>query len=131
MVLHLLQLLIYLSQVNMEETVNIKKTIYDANSFKEVVNTSFTQLIPQDPPTTLDTGSIVLSVQDFFRLYNTLFYTIPTTGSLNSHEYIVETSLKYLGVSLDSIYNELELLRQENVRLKNQIVSSTFTNLTP
>ena len=71
MVLHLLQLLIYLSQVNMAETVNIKKTIYDANSFKEVVNTSFTQLIPQDPPTTLDTGSIVLSVQDFFRLYNT------------------------------------------------------------
>ena len=69
MVLHLLQLLIYLSQVNMAETVNIKKTIYDANSFKEVVNTSFTQLIPQDPPTTLDTGSIVLSVQDFFRLY--------------------------------------------------------------
>jgi hypothetical protein len=115
----------------MAETVNIKKTIYDANSFKEVVNTSFSQLVPKDPPVTLDTGSIILSVQDFFRLYNNLFFTIPTTGSINSHEYIVDTSLKYLGVSLDNIYNELELLRQENVRLKNQIVSSTFTNLTP
>jgi hypothetical protein len=131
MVLHLLQLLIYRFQVNMAETVNIKKTIYDANSFKEVVNTSFSQLVPKDPPVTLDTGSIILSVQDFFRLYNNLFFTIPTTGSINSHEYIVDTSLKYLGVSLDNIYNELELLRQENVRLKNQIVSSTFTNLTP
>jgi len=60
-----------------------------------------------------------------------LFYEIPITGSINSHEYIAERSLTYAGVSLQGIYDELEFLRQENIQLKNQIVSTTFNNLTP
>jgi len=109
---------------------NIKKTIYDAASFNEVVDTSFTQLVPQNPTINVEENN-VLSVDEFFRQYNNLFYEIPLTGSINSHEYIAERSLTYAGVSLQGIYDELEFLRQENIQLKNQIVSTTFTNLTP
>ena len=114
----------------MGQIVNIKKTIYDAASFNEVVDTSFTQLVPQNPTINVEENN-VLSVDKFFRQYNNLFYEIPLTGSINSHEYIAERSLTYAGVSLQGIYDELEFLRQENIQLKNQIVSTTFTNLTP
>jgi hypothetical protein len=114
----------------MGQIVNIKKTIYDVASFNEVVDTSFTQLVPQNPTINVEENN-VLSVDEFFRQYNNLFYEIPLTGSINSHEYIAERSLTYAGVSLQGIYDELEFLRQENIQLKNQIVSTTFTNLTP
>ncbi len=114
----------------MGQIVNIKKTIYDAASFNEIVNTSFTQLVPQNPILNPEENNI-LSVDEFFNQYNNLFYEIPITGSINSHEYIAERSLTYAGVSLQGIYDELEFLRQENIQLKNQIVSTTFNNLTP
>ena len=65
MVLHLLQLLIYLSQVNMAETVNIKKTIYDAASFNEVVDTSFTQLVPQNPTINVEENNVLSTFYDY------------------------------------------------------------------
>lgn len=111
----------------MGENVNIKKTIYNSNSFKEVVNTSFTKLIPQNP--TIDTGSNLPSIQDFFKTYESLFFEIPLTGSINSHEYLAERSLNELGISLDSLYNELEGLRQENIQLKNQIITLSNFNI--
>lgn len=114
----------------MPEIVNIKKTIYDAASFNEVVNTSFTQLVPQNPKLETQVNN-VLSVDEFFRQYNNLFFEIPITGSVNSHEYIAERSLTYAGVSLQGLNDELEFLRQENIQLKNQIVSSTFNNISP
>jgi hypothetical protein len=112
----------------MGEIVNIKKTIYNNDNFKEIVNTSFTQLIPA--PSSTDTGSGLLSVQDFFQQYETLFFSIPLTGSINSHEYLAERSLNELGISLDSLYNELEGLRQENVSLKNQVITLSNFNTT-
>lgn len=112
----------------MGEIVNIKKTIYNSDSFKKVVDTSFTKLIPQNP--TSDTGSNIPSIQDFFRQYENLFFEIPLTGSINSHEYLAERSLNQLGISLDDIYTELSGLRQENIGLKNQIISLASFNLT-
>lgn len=111
----------------MGEIVNIKKTIYNSNNFKEVVDTSFTKLIPQNP--TIDTGSNLPSVQDFFKIYESLFFEIPLTGSINSHEYLAERSLNELGISLDNLYNELEGLRQENVSLKNQVITLSNFNI--
>jgi len=112
----------------MAESVNIKKTIYNTNSFKEIVDTSFTKLIPKNPTTTIVNN--ILSVQDFFKQYENIFFEIPLTGSINSHEYLADRSLNQLGVSLDNLYNELEGLRQENVQLKNQIISLSNFNIT-
>lgn len=113
----------------MGEVVNIKKTIYDAASFNEVVDTSFTQLIPQNP--NIDTNvTNILSVDEFFQQYEAVFFEIPLTGSINSHEYLAERSLNQLGISLDNLYTELEGLRQENVQLKNQIITLSNFNIT-
>ena len=113
----------------MPEIVNIKKTIYDAASFNEVVDTSFTQLIPQNP--NIDTNvTNILSVDEFFQQYEAVFFEIPLTGSINSHEYLAERSLNQLGISLDNLYTELEGLRQENVQLKNQIITLSNFNIT-
>lgn len=113
----------------MGEVVNIKKTIYDAASFNEVVDTSFTQLIPQNP--NIDTNvTNILSVDEFFQQYEAVFFEIPLTGSINSHEYLAERSLNQLGISLDNLYTELEGLRQENVKLKNQIITLSNFNIT-
>ena len=114
----------------MAEKIEFIKNVFDKNTYSKVINTSFTQLVPQNPTINVEENN-VLSVDEFFRQYNNLFYEIPLTGSINSHEYIAERSLTYAGVSLQGIYDELEFLRQENIQLKNQIVSTTFTNLTP
>ena len=111
----------------MSQEVQLAKKVYGRGLYPQIIDINFNQLIPP-------TGSAapnVLTIPEFFEAYDNLFYEIPLTGSINSHEYIAERSLTYAGVSLQGIYDELEFLRQENIQLKNQIVSTTFTNLTP
>jgi len=110
----------------MYEQVTIQKTIYSLNSFNNVVDTNFSQLAKTaspSPVTTLDK-----TVNQFFQEYDSLFFEIPPTGSDQSHLGLATKSLEYLGLSLDSLQNEIDTLREENVNLKNQIVLTSQIN---
>lgn len=106
----------------MSEQVPISRTIFGKNSFQNVVDVQFKQLVPPDNNKEL---SIITEVTDFFHNYNTIFYDIPTTGSANSHLELVNRSSEYLGISVDDLNLEIQNLRSENVSLKQQLYTLT------
>jgi hypothetical protein len=111
----------------MAQPVTLQKQVYDKNQYQKVIDTSFTQLVQ---PTTQDTGSALPSVDQFFDFYNQLFFDIPKFGETNSHEYLIKTSTEYIGASsvvsdeLQALIDEITELRQENLDLQQQLLSS-------
>jgi len=105
----------------------LQKTIYSLNGFNNVVDTSFSQLAKTNTNvatiTTLDK-----TVSQFFQEYDSLFFEIPPTGSDQSHLGLATRSLEYLGLSLETLQNEIDTLREENVNLKNQILLTSQIN---
>lgn len=110
----------------MAEQVQIQKTIYSREQFENVVNTSFTELVP--PSASLAPVIPDMSVSDFFNQYNTIFFDISLSGSEESHLGLATRSLEYLGLSLEDLQSEIDILRQENAELKNQIIQSSNLN---
>lgn len=102
----------------MPQSVDIKRKIYGKNSFNNVIDTGFSQLIPKD---TTHVVSVDVQVPAFFETYNSIFYDIPATGSVNSHLELVNRSSEYLGISYTDLLEELRQTRNENVSLKNQL----------
>lgn len=104
-----------------EQQVQMQKTIYSLDNFNNVVNTQFTQLAKQSA-IGRDNLTPDVTVDQFFNEYDILFFDIPPTGSENSHLTLATRSLEYIGLSLEDLQNEISLLREENVDLKNQIL---------
>jgi hypothetical protein len=111
----------------MAQQVKLIKRVYDKNQYQKVIDTSFTQLVQ---PVTTPTGSTLPSVNQFFEYYNQLFFDIPKFGETNSHEYLIKTSTEYIGASsavndeLQALIDEITQLRQENLDLQQQLLSS-------
>ena len=102
----------------MEESVQVKRKIYGKNTFLNVIDTEFRQLIPLEPKTL---SAPETTVESFFDYYDTLFYDIPVTGSINSHQQLVNKSLEYIGINIADLEEEIKILREENVFLKTQL----------
>lgn len=100
----------------MSEQVKLVKEVYGRNTYVKVVDTSFSELYT--PVTASITVNAQESVDMFFNLYNNLFFQIPATGELNSHEYLVKRSTEYLGggvvTDTEKAYiEEINSLRQQ------------------
>ena len=106
----------------MSQEINLYKEVYGQNTYKRVVDTQFTQLIQ---PTT-DQVEEDATVERFFELYEQLFFQIPLTGEINSHEYLVNRSSEYLGGSV--ITDNEKALIQEINSLRQQLLEAN-TNL--
>jgi hypothetical protein len=106
----------------MSEEINLYKEVYGQNTYKRVVDTQFTQLVQ---PTT-DQVEEDATVERFFELYEQLFFQIPLTGEINSHEYLVNRSSEYLGGSV--ITDNEKALIQEINSLRQQLLEAN-TNL--
>ncbi len=97
----------------MAETIQLYKEIYGTATYKNVVDTEFTQLVT--PPTPVEDDA---TVDRFFQLYEDLFYQIPLNGENTSHEYLVRRSSEYLGGSVitdneRALIEEINSLRQQ------------------
>jgi hypothetical protein len=112
----------------MAEAVDIKRKIYGKNTFTNVVDVTFKQLVPQDGNPAEEGVTGATTVVQFFNDYDTLFYDIPASGSENSHLEIVKRSGDYIGIDFENLEEEIRNLREENVSLKNQIVTLTTPN---
>ena len=106
----------------MSQEINLYKEVYGQNTYKRVVDTQFTQLVQ---PTT-DQVEEDATVERFFELYEQLFFQIPLTGEINSHEYLVNRSSEYLGGSV--ITDNEKALIQEINSLRQQLLEAN-TNL--
>ena len=100
----------------MSEEVKLVKEVYGRNTYTKVIDTSFSELYtPVTASVTINEGT---SVETFFDLYNELFFQIPATGELNSHEFLVKRSTEYLGggvlTDTEKAYiEEINALRQQ------------------
>ena len=110
--------------------VNLNKTVFEKRQYQKVIDTSFTQLVPQ---TSITTQEQTTTVDEFFDYYNQLFFDIPKLGDINSHEYLIKTSQEYVGSTFESdniqaLIDEVTFLRQQNLELNEQI-QTLYNNL--
>jgi hypothetical protein len=100
--------------------VNVKtqKLIY-SNEITKVTNTTFDVYTPPVDNIPVET---IPTVDEFFNNYDVLFYEIPKTGD-NSHETLINRSSEYIGLNLQSLYNQLKELQIQNELLQQQIDS--------
>ena len=111
----------------MSQKVTLQKQVFDKNQYKQVIDTSFTQLANTTP--TAFTGSTLPTVSEFFGYYNQLFFDIPKFGATDSHEYLIKTSQDYVGTSnmvndeVQELIDEITELRQENLDSQQQLLN--------
>ena len=97
----------------MSQQIPVEKRVF-GKDFSKVVDTQFRQLIPRN----LNEQN-QMSIEDFFQLYEELFYSIPKEGEINSHRYILRREAEYLNVKLEdeidvqALLDEITTLRQE------------------
>jgi hypothetical protein len=107
--------------------IPIQKTVFNKEKYSRVIDTQFTQLISPTEET------LTFTVDDFFELYDQLFYQINREGETNSHQYILEREAEYLGISLSqddvqALLNEITTLRQQ--LLDSQTIINELTRTT-
>lgn len=98
----------------MKENISIRKNIYSSNKFREVVDTNFSEL---------SNTQNQLDVDDFFNLYNELFFEIPLTGEL-SHEALIRKSQQLFSPGKDAKDNEIENLQSLIEDLQKQLLDA-------
>ena len=101
----------------MAEQIPIEKQVFDKNTFGRVINTQFSQLLNNVTEETLS-----FTIDDFFELYEQLFYQIPKEGDNNSHRYMLEKSADYLGVIVNQ--DDIQALLEEITNLRQQVLDT-------
>ena len=106
----------------MVEQVNLSKQVYGTATYTRVIDTQFKELVapivPVEAPVTVDR---------FFELYDELFFQIPITGDINSHEYLVKRSSEYIGGEVltdneKALIEEINSLRQQLLDANKSII---------
>lgn len=95
----------------------LNKKILDKDN--NILNKEFKELLSEQKEKIFDLN--LATVDDFFILYNKLFYDIPKTGE-QSHESLINQSNNYVNFDLINetivaLSNEINELREENLRL--------------
>jgi hypothetical protein len=117
----------------MSESVNLSKQVYDKRQYSKVIDTSFKQLGVQTIQEQIDQQP---TVDEFFNMYNELFYQIPELGATNSHEYLIKKSSEYIAFDANqdeiiALQNEIAQLRTDLLDAQKQVIElQTGTTLT-
>jgi|TARA_R110001583_G_scaffold69916_2_gene198093 hypothetical protein len=99
----------------MAENIDLNKSVFNKRDYNKTIDTSFTQLGVKSIQQQLDEQP---TIQEFFSMYNTLFYQINEFGPTNSHEYLIKTSSEYINFEendeiIQALQNEIAQLREE------------------
>lgn len=106
----------------MMETVNLNRQVFNKQKFNDTVDTTFSELgVQQQDPSFFDLN--LATVDDFFTLYNRLFFEIPKEGAINSHTFLIKESGDYVGSQqvneeIQALLQEITDLREENLALR-------------
>jgi hypothetical protein len=108
----------------MSENVNFNKQVYNKEQYSKVIDTSFKQL---GVVSIQDQIAAQPTTEEFFSMYNDLFYNIPELGATNSHEYLIKTSSEYIGFEANqeeilALQNEIAQLRTELLASQKQVI---------
>lgn len=110
------------------ESISLQKDIFGKNTYKNVIDTEFKELIPPNI-----SGSIIYNLEDFFKSYEELFFQIPKFGDINSHEYIANQSSQYIGSDQNSddisaLLEEINQLRKDLLEAQQKIIDLSSNN---
>jgi len=100
----------------MSEKIPIEKQVLDKDNYGRVINTQFSQLINQQQ----EEETPEFTLEDFFELYENLFFQIPREGDNESHRYILEKEAEYLGVIVSQ--DDIQALLDEITNLRQQVL---------
>lgn len=108
----------------MAENVNLNKKVFNKRDYIKTIDPSFNQL---GAKTIQEEVNEQPTVQEFFDMYNTLFYQINELGETNSHEFLVKTSSDYISSEPN---NELiEALQDEITQLRKDLLEAQQANI--
>jgi hypothetical protein len=103
------------------ENSNLRREAFNRKQFDDTIDTSFSELgVNNVDPSTFDPS--LATVGDFFTIYQSLFLQIPKSGSVNSHEFLIERSTEYTQFiaqqeEINALQEEISDLRIQNVEL--------------
>ena len=100
--------------------IPVQKTVFK-DTYSRVIDTQFSQLLNQGA----GEETLSFTVDDFFQLYDELFYQIPKEGDTNSHQYILQREADYLGVSISQ--DDIQALLNEITSLRQQVLEAQQT----
>lgn len=111
----------------MANDVQIQKTVFNSTEFGKVVNrnfSTFTQPVPAEDTDTVD---------EFFRLYEKLYYVITPTGETDSHEYLIKKSSELVDFQkntedIQPLLDEIAQLREQLLQANQQILDLETAN---
>ena len=106
------------SMAPIENVLNLRKTVLTKTGYSNAINTSFSELVTPPPPL-----EETISVEQFFDLYNSIFYDIPAEGNINSHQFLIERSQEYIGVS-ETTDEEVQILLDEITSLRQNLLDT-------
>jgi hypothetical protein len=106
----------------MAEVIPVEHAVYNKERFSKVIDTQFTELVSET------TVQPEVTIEDFFALYDELFFTIPKEGDINSHAYILNREAEYLGVKFADDVN-IQALLQEITDLRQQLLATETENV--
>jgi len=101
--------------------IPLQKTVFSKDAYTKVIDTNFNQLLTQ---LAVD-DTLSFTVDDFFELYDQLFYQIPIEGETNSHRFILQREADYLGVSISQ--DDIQALLDEITSLRQQVLDAQTT----
>jgi len=110
----------------MAQNIKLNKEVFNKRDYTKTINTSFTQLGVKSIQEQINEQP---SVQEFFDLYNDLFYEINELGPTNSHEYLIKTSSDYIAFDenneiIEALQKEIANLREELLETQQQLTQS-------
>jgi ethanolamine utilization cobalamin adenosyltransferase len=103
----------------MSENIKFQKQVFNKGDYSKVIDTSFKQLGVQNIQQQIENQP---TVDDFFNMYNELFYDIPETGEVNSHEFLIKKSSEYIGFEANQ--EEIIALQAEIAQLRIDLLES-------
>ena len=107
----------------MAENVDLNKEVFNKRDYEKTISTSFTQLGVKTIQEQIDEKP---SVQEFFDLYNELFYEINELGPTNSHEFLIKSSTEY--IAFDDNNEIIEALQKEIADLRAELLEAQKQN---
>lgn len=103
----------------MSENIKLNKVVYNKDSYQKTIDTSFNELGKKSIQEQIDSQP---TVEQFFSIYNELFYEIPENGETNSHEFLIKQSSEY--INFDDINEEIQELQKEIAQLREDLLES-------
>ena len=101
----------------MAERIDLIKEVFNKAEYIKTIDTSFNEL---GAVSITEDQQLQPSVEEFFGLYNSLFYDIPALGETNSHQYLIRTSGEY--INFDEINAEVQALQAEIAQLRSDLL---------